>query len=273
LLIQKTDSIKILIVGKNDEKKVGFDKYMQKPFLPTDLIELIDNLENTTHDTTDDSPKHEFELSDDLSDFDELGELDDLEEDEDKNKDNNFEDDDLLEDIDMDDLGDMDELDMDDTNIGDDMDELDMDEVGEVDDKTNIDNIDEMSDEESVDAKTDKSDVVESDVDTKTDEKDDLSNDIGELDDEAGNINLDNELSKIDEEEMAKAIEANLDTKPNVPETENQTFNETQQEKTKTPQNENLSAEQTLSNMLNINVEALKNSGATITITIKFDKE
>ena len=137
--LQKTDSIKILIVGKNDEKKVGFDKYMQKPFLPTDLIELIDNLENTTHDTTDDSPKHEFELSDDLSDFDELGELDDLEEDEDKNKDNNFEDDDLLEDIDMDDLGDMDELDMDDTNIGDDMDKVEIDEDDEIEDKKKID--------------------------------------------------------------------------------------------------------------------------------------
>jgi len=35
---------KILILGKNEKKAVGFDEYMIKPFLPMDLINLIFNL-------------------------------------------------------------------------------------------------------------------------------------------------------------------------------------------------------------------------------------
>ena len=39
-----SDAKFVLIVFKNDEKKVGFDEYLIKPFLPTDLMDLLERL-------------------------------------------------------------------------------------------------------------------------------------------------------------------------------------------------------------------------------------
>jgi len=60
----------VLILNKNDEKIPGFDDFLVKPFLPTDLISLLDNIKDKEH--TDVNELDEFDLesfnTDDLED-------------------------------------------------------------------------------------------------------------------------------------------------------------------------------------------------------------
>jgi hypothetical protein len=82
-LMQKLpNSKKVLILGKNEEKKPGFDNYMLKPFLPTDLIELIQNMKTSQENKNEEELNIDDDiLSDDLNleeDLNNLGLDDDL---------------------------------------------------------------------------------------------------------------------------------------------------------------------------------------------------
>ncbi|WP_456480487.1 hypothetical protein [Nautilia sp.] len=76
----------VLIVSKNDEKILGFDEYLTKPFLPTDLMELLEKLPMISSDedykTSENFSDEEMEDLKDLDledDFGSVGELKDLE--------------------------------------------------------------------------------------------------------------------------------------------------------------------------------------------------
>jgi len=90
----------VLILSKKDEKIVGFNEYLTKPFLPTDLMDLLDKLPNIKEDTEHSDDDLDIESFDDLKDLDfeesgndELGDLDDLGDDLDFDLDDDFNDD------------------------------------------------------------------------------------------------------------------------------------------------------------------------------------
>ena len=70
---------KVLILGKNEEKRDGFDDYMIKPFLPENLLDLISKLEDVSHNDDEistpidenSSSQDDFNIDDDL-DFDDI---------------------------------------------------------------------------------------------------------------------------------------------------------------------------------------------------------
>jgi len=74
----------VLIVSKHDEKIVGFDDYLTKPFLPTDLIELLERLPNMQQSEKSEDEEIDIESFDELKDLDlsdenELNDMADLE--------------------------------------------------------------------------------------------------------------------------------------------------------------------------------------------------
>jgi len=99
--------------------------------------------------------------------------------------------------------------------------------------------------------------------------------------------NLDDELSLIDESSMAKAIGEDIELPEEKEEEILENNVEVEEDSSKEIEQENKEVEipkieenqtndekkQTIASMLNLDLEALKNSGAKITITIEFDKE
>jgi len=55
---------KVLILGKKDEKLPGFDSYLIKPFLPTDLISLLDKISKEKGNKEDDFIEKELDSED-----------------------------------------------------------------------------------------------------------------------------------------------------------------------------------------------------------------
>ena len=95
----------VLIVSKNDEKIVGFNDYLTKPFLPTDLMDLLEKLPNMTTDEQNiENDDIDIESFEDLKDLDvgdeDLG-LDDIEGIDDLKDDLNFDLDENNLDLDM----------------------------------------------------------------------------------------------------------------------------------------------------------------------------
>jgi uncharacterized membrane protein len=315
---------KVLIVGKNEEKKVGFDEYMIKPFLPTDLIELINKIENPPQNNKTDEP--------------DLG-LDDLDLDE-KELNNNMELDNLDSDLGLDDLGseleDFKDLDID-NSLDDISNNLNIDDVDnsldDISNNLNIDNVDNSLDDISNDLNIDNVDNSLDDIsndlniDNVDNSLDDSNNNLNidnvdnSLDDANNNLNIDNvdnsieeyenslnneedskteldeELNQIDEVSIAQAIGEEIElpkentqqkivsdttipkseekleeNQENIPKDEP---NNTQDDNQKTDNNQNMEhiQKETLSSLLNLDLDALKKSGATLTITIKFEKD
>ncbi|MBE0515286.1 MAG: DNA topoisomerase IV, partial [Sulfurimonas sp.] len=87
-LKSKVDFGKSLYICAKDAKTVeGFDATMRKPFLPTDLVEMLVSLakgidvsgEEKVHKSKAVEAHDDFAFGSDLDDLDELGELDELE--------------------------------------------------------------------------------------------------------------------------------------------------------------------------------------------------
>ena len=283
---------KVLIVGKNEEKKVGFDEYMIKPFLPTDLIELINKIENPPQNNKTDEP--------------DLG-LDDLDLDE-KELNNNMELDNLDSDLGLDDLGseleDFKDLDID-NSLDDISNNLNIDDVDnsldDISNDLNIDNVDNSLDDISNDLNIDNVDNSLDDANNNLN-IDNVDNSIEEYENSLNNeedskTELDEELNQIDELSIAQAIGEEIElpkentqqkivsdttipkseekleeNQENIPKDEP---NNTQDDNQKTDNNQNMEhiQKETLSSLLNLDLDALKKSGATLTITIKFEKD
>ena len=251
---------KVLIVGKNEEKKVGFDEYMIKPFLPTDLIELINKIENPPQNNKTDEP--------------DLG-LDDLDLDE-KELNNNMELDNLDSDLGLDDLGseleDFKDLDID-NSLDDISNNLNIDDVDnsldDISDNLNIDNVDNSIEE------------YENSLNNEEDSKTELDEELNQIDEVsiAQAIGEEIELPKentqqkiVSDTTIPKSEEKLEENQENIPKDEP---NNTQDDNQKTDNNQNMEhiQKETLSSLLNLDLDALKKSGATLTITIKFEKD
>ena len=179
---------KVLILGKNEEKRSGFDEYMTKPFLPTDLIELLTKLETTPVEES-----HEDELKD-FDDFDISDNLDD---------DLNFSDehnepikDDLdLDNLDLDDFND-DNDELQEIKLDDDLEEFDENSSLENDDVELNDTTEEKTDDELLDSDFDFDDDLDmdnlDDSNEKNEEKNTTSDDL-DLDDISTDDNLEND--------------------------------------------------------------------------------
>jgi uncharacterized membrane protein len=237
---------KVLILGKNEEKRDGFDDYMIKPFLPENLLDLISKLEDVSHNNDEistpidenSSSQDDFNIDDDL-DFDDIkldDELNSLDDDLDLGSFDGMETDSIEDNT----LVDNDDLDFDDEPIPDDEIQMEDDAIVENEKKEEED----LSFEEQI-SKLSETDVAKA---------------IGE--------EIDIPTHKIEEEKMEEETipkEENLEDKP-IPD------EKIKEEKTDSTQT-NEEKVDTVASLLNLNLEALKNSGATITITIKFDKE
>jgi hypothetical protein len=246
---------KILILGKNEEKKDGFYEYMHKPFLPTDLIDLINKIANapaTEEDKSVNNILDDLEENDDL-DFDDIG-LDDNESAENNN----------LDDLDLNDMNfdeeENNESDNNDMAIEEDaLDDINFDEDSKKEELKDEDmNLEELDNElEGIDEKS----VAEA-IGEEIPELEDTNDDTANIEEEPSNDIIE-EPEVVDE---AQTIEKNEEL-PEIP---------TKAEKVEEPAKQttnNQESEHTVNSLLNLNIEALKNSGATLTITIKFDKE
>ena len=247
----------VLILDKKDEKIPGFDEFIVKPFLPTDLIELLENINKT---------KSNDKLDEDLEEFD-LESFDDLD-----NDDFDMEEDFVISD---------DELDK------------EVDESEEEEDFIIED--DELEEKPSDEEELINEDIVEEEaLEDEISQKEEVDEDfaIEELDEENekplnkdeetlidnGEINeeeienedleeLDKELESIDEKSLAEAIGEDLAQE--LEKQENETINENNEIHKETSNQENIE-EKTLGSILNINWEELKKAKAKVTITIDF---
>ena len=282
--LKNTNVKKVLILGKNEEKKDGFNEYMNKPFLPTDLIELLTKLENSDEDDLEKDLKDfdDFEISHDLDDdFEENTSIDD-----DLNLSDIDTDDDLsFEDLDFEDSSDLETIDLnkekEHSNLVEELDELNDNEDFE---EINLDEQSTKKDILSSDDNIDEDDISVSEEDLSSQTNIDSFDDISINDDELGikeedNMDLDEfekEIENIDEASIADAIGENLDDLNTKNLTSNEENLETQDINTQNI-NTNIQTDEekkaTVASLLNLDLESLKNSGAKITITIEFDKE
>ncbi len=297
----------VLILNKNEEKIPGFDEFLQKPFLPTDLIDMLENI-NENKKSAADVGEDEF----DLESFEEIPDAGDFDE---KNDDEDFliSDDELekeVEESDEDEDFIIDESELEEDKIDDEEEFLkediteekaleneeenfdmeDLEEIEEMPQETSetseeIENVQEQESEELFPEKTEETaekpeeiqEIPESEPQETEYEEPVVSEDFepeeNEGSEEENEIDL-SELEKIDENELASAIGEEIENS-NVLEPENENFEEkekTQEITEKAPvlEKEKTIEEKTLGNILNINWEELKKAKAKVTITIDF---
>ncbi len=250
----------VLILNKKDEKIPGFDKYIHKPFLPTDLIDLLENInENEKNEESESNNKDEF----DLESFDKK--TSSPEEEEAENKDDFvINDEELEKEVEEDDEDEdfiVDESELEEENTDSEfLDEDVIEEKGleeEMKDKGDIDAEIEINDEQPAEKEEEtKSGEVLEEV-PKSEEKDLSSNENFDL----------SELEDIKEKELAEAVGEDIGKEPK---------NEENKHTVTVQNNENNSGknttlqEKTLGNILNINWEELKKAKAKVSITIDF---
>ena len=272
----------ILILNKNDAKIPGFDEFIIKPFLPTDVIELLDNI-NKAEDIEEFDLEEDFVVSDeDLQteaiedDEEEDFIIDESELDEDFEENETKEEDFEIEEIDELDLIQEDVIEEraleDEVEIKEEVDEdfvveeLDETPKEEISNEVEEDFIvDELETEESADGL--EEDILEESLEDEIEQKvdEDIVDDSFE-NEESGissedieNISeneldeLDKELENIDEKALAQAIGEEVEEIENKENSEEKTIQE-----------------KTLGNILNINWEELKKAKAKVTITIDF---
>jgi uncharacterized membrane protein len=285
----------ILILGKNDEKIEGFDDYLYKPFLPTDLIDFIEKVENKGFN--EDISLDELENEIDIENFEEkdefnlesLDELDSIED---------FESIDHLEEIEdlesADSIEDLENLDnsedflIQEDTLEDEVEEKDEEEDFLVNENELLEEI-EKEEVEVNDIVEEK--AIEDLVDENIDE--DIAVDIEEdllnenLEENSANDNLketesneemEHDLDELNEKELAEALGEEVEeditqTQELVEENEVEEFNQEIEQNTQTiEENEDTKSlqEKTLGNILNINWEELKKAKAKVTITIDF---
>ena len=303
---------KVLILGKNEENRAGFIEYMHKPFLPTDLIELISKLEeklnNPKNEEENKEEENELNLDDNLNFDDELSF--------DNNDDLDFEDD-LSFDDDL--TSDSDESTESNDDLSIDEEELNFDN----DENKNLSPSDDLlidEEELSFDDKVEEETAENGNIEANKEEENDMLNknveqELETIEEKNIAEALGEEVPELEEENKEESLTENVEDKDNnlneekngVEETENETSSieetETEEKTEETKEEEttqnvveneesnkavepttpitpevvkNSSVEtniDTIQNLLNINLEALKNSGATLTITIKFNKE
>jgi uncharacterized membrane protein len=285
-LIQKLpiSAKKILILGKNEEKRPNFDEYMNKPFLPTDLIDLVNKIKEQSKEENIPENNEDLTLDDELSSNSDDDILSD-----DFNLDDDLEIDDFGDDLNFDD-NDEEELLTDDI----DLDDLDFDEETPEDNHDDIaidDNELDLNENNFQEKFNNDSDISLDDLDFNDEISEDEDN-IEETKENNMDLNkLDKELNDIDEKSVAEAIGESIDddneetnhlsdiTNEEIESIPEEKINEDIEELPELEENKKIetstsnNAEATINSLLNLNLEALKNSGATLTITIKFDKE
>jgi uncharacterized membrane protein len=336
---------KVLILGKNEEKKLGFDDYIIKPFLPNDLLDLIKRLEASSNQTNDKEVENsdleiekeelDFELPEELDmgldeEFNEIENSNNLDSLENKTThDDNFglddefnleqfldekvdeteeeiidnssneeqhqeeikeEDDKLLEDKDSleeseklsEEIFNNDEAEKLEEESADDLD-IDFDEalaqLNEVDLADAIG--EELPEEVKAElAPTETIEIKEEEVNIEQEEKKEENRE--ENTDERKEENEQKEESEEEKEKIEDKVELSevKDISPSsvlneIVEEEKDSGKEEKTLDVKEEEDSNKIANETLNSLLSLNLDSLKNSGATITITItiKFDKE
>jgi len=291
----------ILILGKSDEKIEGFDDYLYKPFLPTDLIDFIEKVENKgfNEDISLDELENEIDIESfeekDEFDLESLDEIDSIEDIESIDNIEDLESIDSVEDLeDVDGIENLESLDnsedflIEEDTLEDEVEEKDEEEDFLVNENELLEDI-EKEEVEVNDIVEEKAieDLVDENIDEDiaVDIEEDLLNENLEensaednLEETESNEEMELDLDELNEKELAEALGEEVEeditqTQELVEENEVEEFNQEIEQNTQTiEENEDTKSlqEKTLGNILNINWEELKKAKAKVTITIDF---
>jgi len=248
----------ILLMNKNEDKIEGFDEYITKPFLPTDIIEILNKFDNKEESLFN---KDVLIEEDRVNDFENV-KFDEVEINELNNKDidesflvkedeleefSNIDDNHVENRVDLEEEGD-DILENNMLNVPNELDNLNL-ELGDRDKE----NLEELSRED-----------INSNISLEKE------NNLLE-DDNLEDNNIDEELKNLSEEDIASVLDEDIKepTKKDFVENSVENF-DVKEEKEEFIENSSNTEIKKIKDVLNINWEELKKAKAKITITIDF---